>query len=97
MENQFTSVQLAGDPWSHVDVVVRAGFLKTVTAAFEILKAVPAIGVSTMSRSYSVSSSAVRKLNWAAGKAQKLAHFGDITASKVSKTVQKLRQRSFKD
>ena len=98
LSSQFNTYHFAGDPWSHVDVFGRAGFLKTLTNAYNNLKAVPVVGVTTTSRSSSVSSSAVvRKNIWAAGKAQKLAYFGDIPASENSKTVKELRQSSFKD
>ena len=97
LSGQFNSCQFAGDPWSHVDVFGRASFLKTLTAAYKNLKTVPVVGISTASRSSSVSSSAVRKINWAAGKTQQLAYFGDIPASEVSKTVKELRQGSSKD
>ena len=81
LSGQFNSCQFAGDPWSHVDVFGRASFLKTLTAAYKNLKTVPVVGVNTASRSSSVSSSAVRKTNWAAAKAQQLAYFGDIPPS----------------
>ena len=60
---QFNSCHFVGDLWSHVDVFGRAGFLKTLTAAFKNLKGVPAAAVTTGSRSSSVSSYAVRKVN----------------------------------
>ena len=96
LEGQFSSGQLAGDPWVHVDVFGQASFLETLTAAFKNLKGTPVVGVSTASRSSSVSTSAGRKINWAAGQAQKLAYFGDIPASEISKTVQELREGSSK-
>ena len=96
MDLQFTSGQLSGDPWSHVDVFGRASLLKTLTDSFISLKGVPLVGVSTSSRASSVSTSAGKKLNWAAGKAQKLAFFGDIPQSEISKTVKELRQGSSK-
>ena len=96
LEGQFSSGQLAGDPWVHVDVFGQANFLKTLTAAFKNLKGTPVVGVSTASRSSSVSTSAGRKINWAAGQAQKLAYFGDIPASEISKTVQELREGRLK-
>ena len=92
LEGQFSSGQLAGDPWAHVDVFGQANFLKTLTAAFKNLKGDPVVGVSTVSRSSSEWTSAGRKINWAAGQAQKLAYFGDIPASEISKTVQELRE-----
>ena len=97
LDLQFTSGQLSGDPWSHVDVFGRASLLKTLTDSFISLKGVPPVGVSTSSRASSVSTSAGKKLNWAAGKAQKLAFFGDIPQSEISKTVKELRQGSSKD
>ena len=87
LSSQFNSSQFAGDPWSHVDIFGRANFLKTLTTAYKNLKGVPTAVVATTSRSSSVASSAVRKINWAAGKAQKLAYFGDIPPSEISKTV----------
>ena len=97
LDLQFTSGQLSGDPWSHVDVFGRASLLKTLTDSFISLKGVPLVGVSTSSRASSVSTSAGKILNWAAGKAQKLAFFGDIPQSESSKTVQELREGSSKD
>ena len=97
MEGQFSSEQLARDPWAHVDVFGQASFLKTLTTALKNLKGTPVVGTSTASRSSSVSTSAGRKINWAAGQAQKLAYFGDIPPSELSKTVQKLREGSSKD
>ena len=97
LDLQFTSGQLSGDPWSHVDVFGRASLLKTLTDSFISLKGVPLVGVSTSSRASSVSTSAGKKLNWAAGKAQKLAFFGNIPQSEISKTVKELRQGSSKD
>ena len=97
LSDQFNSCQFAGDRWSHVDVFGRAHFLKTLTTAYKNLKGVPTAVVATTSRSSSVSSSAVRKINWAAGKAQELAYFGDIPPSEISKTVKELRQGSSKD
>ena len=70
---------------------------QTLTTAFKNLKGTPVVGTSTASRSSSVSTSAGRKINWAAGQAQKLAYFGDIPPSELSKTVQKLREGSSKD
>ena len=63
LEGQFSSGQLAGDPWAHVDIFGQAKFLKTLTAAFKNLKGDPVVGVSTVSRSSSVSTSAGRKIN----------------------------------
>ena len=80
-----------------MDVFGRANFLKTLTTAYKNLKGVPTAVVATTSRSSSVSSSAVRKINWAAGKAQELAFFGDIPPSEIFKTVKELRQGSSKD
>ena len=97
LEGQFSSGQLAGDPWDHVDVFGQANFLKTLTTAFKNLKGTPVVGTSTASRSSFVSTSAGRKINWAAGQAQKLAYFGHIPPSELSKTVQKLREGSSKD
>ena len=97
LEGQFSSGQLAGDPWAHVDVFGRANFQKTLTTAFNNLKVAPVVGVSTVSQSSSVSTSAGRKINWAAGQAHKLAYFGDLPASEVSKTIQELREGSSKD
>ena len=92
LSGQFNSCHFAGDPWSHVDVFGRASFLKTLTTAYKNLKAIPATVATTTSRTSSVSSSAVRKINWAAGRAQELAYFGDIPPSELSKTVKELRQ-----
>ena len=78
LEGQFSSGQLTGDPWAHVDVFGHANVLKTLTTAFKNLKGTPVVGTSTASRSSSVSTSAGRKINWAAGQAQKLFYFGDI-------------------
>ena len=75
----------------------RAEFLKNLSSAFKSLKSVPVVGISTASRSSSVSTTAVRKINWAAGQAQKLAYFGDVPADELSKTVQELREDSSKD
>ena len=97
LEGQFSSGQLAGDPWAHVDVFGQTNFLKTLTTAFKNLKRTPLVGTSTASRSSFVSTSAGRKINWAAGQAQNLAYFGDIPPSELSKTVQKLRKGSSKD
>ena len=58
LSSQFNSCQFAGDPWSHVDVFGRAGFLRTLTVAYKNLKAIPTVGISTTFRSSSVSSSA---------------------------------------
>ena len=97
LEGQFSSRHFAGDPWVHSDVFGRAKFLKNLTSAFKGLKSVPVVGISTASRSSSVSTTAVRKINWAAGQAQKLAYFGDLPADELSKTVQELREGSSKD
>ena len=97
LEGQFSSRHFAGDPWVHVGVFGRAEFLKTLTSSFKSLKGVPVIGVSTASRSSSVSTTAVRKINRAAGQAQKLDYFGDLPADELSKTVQELREGSSKD
>ena len=97
LEGQFNSGQLAGDPWAHVDVFGQANFLKTLTTAFKNLKGTPVAGTGTASRSSSVSTSAGRKIHWAAGQAQKLAYFSDIPPSELSKTVQKLREESSKN
>ena len=97
LEGQFSSGQLAGDPWAHVDVFGQANFVKTLTRAFKNLKGTPVIGISTASRSSSVSTSVGQMINWAAGQAQKLAYFVDIPASEILKTVQELRDGSSKD
>ena len=97
LEEQFSSGQLAGDPWAHVDVFGQANFLKILTTAFKNLKGKPVVDISTTSRASSVSTSAGRKINWAAGQDQKLTYFGDIPADEISKTVQKLREGSSKD
>ena len=97
LEGQFSSRQFAGDPWVHADMFGRAEFLKNLTSSFKSLKSVPVVGVSTASRSSSVSTTANRKTNWAAGQAQKLAYFGDLPADELSKTVQELREGSAKD
>ena len=34
LSSQFNSCHFAGDPWSHMDVFGRAGFLKTLTTAY---------------------------------------------------------------
>ena len=97
LEGQFSSRLFAGDPWVHADVFGRAEFLKNLTSAFKSLKSVPVVGISTASRSSSVSTTAVRKFDWAAGQARKLAYFGDLPADELSKTVQELREGSSKD
>ena len=63
LDLQFTSGQLSGDPWSHVDVFGRASLLKTLTDSFISFKGVPLVGVSTSSRASSVSTSVGKKLN----------------------------------
>ena len=98
MEGQFTSRPFAaGDLWVHADMFGRAEILKNLSISFKRLKSVPVVGVSTASRSSSVSTTAVRKINWAAGQAQKLVYFGTLLADELSKTVQELREGSSKD
>ena len=97
LEGQFSSRHFAGDPWVHADMFGRAEFLKKLSSSFKQLKSTPIVGISTASRSSSVSTTAVRKINWAAGQAQKLAYFGDLPAEELSKTVQELREGSSKD
>ena len=79
-----------------MDAFGRALFSKTLTTAFKGLKGVPVIGASTASRSSSVSTSAGRKINWATGKAQKMAFFDDVPDSEISITVHELRKGSSK-
>ena len=54
------------------------------------------VGVSSTSRSSSVSTFAGRKICWAADQARKLAYFGDVPASEFSETVQELREGTSK-
>ena len=67
---QFISGQRAGDPCAQVDVVGRDTFLKNLTTAFKNLKGTPVVGVSSTSRWSSVSTSAGRRICWAAGQAE---------------------------
>ena len=66
LEGQFSSRHFAGDPWVHADMFGRAEILKNLSMSFKRLKSVPVVGVSTASRSSSVSTTALLKINWAA-------------------------------
>ena len=94
---QFNSRQVAGDPWSHVDAFGRTTILKTLTTTFKGLKSTPVKAVTVRSRASSVSSAVCRIVLQGSGKAQKLAFFGDIPSSEVSRAVEDLRESSSKD
>ena len=95
LDLQFTSRQLSGDPWSHVDVFGRASLLKKLTDSFISLKGVPLVDVSTSSRASSVSTSAGKKTQLGCWKGAKISIFRRYSSERDFKNCPRIARREF--
>ena len=97
LDGQFNSGQFAGDPWTHVDSFGCSTFQKGLMTAFKNLKPTPVKAVTIPSQCSSVSSTVSRNVLHGSGNAQKLAFFGNISSSEISKAVEELKEGSSKN
>ena len=97
LDGQFNSGQFAGDPWTHVDSFGCSAFQKGLITAFKNLKPTPVKAVTIPSQCSSVSSTVSRNVLHGSGNAQKLAFFGNISSSEISKALEELKEGSSKN
>ena len=91
LESRFSSGNVPGDPWAHVDSFGQSNFYRALLTAFKSQGDVVSTSNVVRSRSSSIINEGSDSAFRSPGKTVKFAHEGVISVSEVAKTVKELQ------